>query len=348
MHSKKNSFLLPIVFALLSACAGPAIVPDHTAISSQELLRAMPLTGDTDIPELRDIDVLAVNRDMLEFLDQHVNRHHGRTLKLYELLHAIITDYSFGLKYDETTRTAQETFAARQGNCLSFTNMFVAMAREVGINATYQEIDIPPDWSHEGDIYMLTRHVNVVVDTGGKSVREVDFNIDDFQSGYNRQVISDETALAHYYSNIGAEFLQQAQPLEALRYFRKAASIDENFAPVWSNLGQLYQFQGKTELANRYYTQSNQHRMQNPYYRYHLAREAFLGRNYEAAIEHLKFSLRKKESDDTFYFLMGLSYLGKGDEVVAQRWLKRAEEIAADDELKRSYHNKIERLFETG
>ena len=88
--------------------------------------------------------------------------------------------------------------------------------------------------------------------------------------------------------------------------------------------------------------------MQNPYYRYHLAREAFLGRNYEAAIEHLKFSLRKKESDDTFYFLMGLSYLGKGDEVVAQRWLKRAEEIAADDELKRSYHNKIERLFESG
>ena len=382
MRSKKNLILLPTVFALLSACAGPVIVPDHTTISTQELLRAMPLTGDTDLPELRDIDVLAVNQDMLEFLDQHVNRHHGRTLKLHELLHAIITDYRFGLKYDETTRTAQETFAARQGNCLSFTNMFVAMAREVGINATYQEIDIPPDWSHEGDIYMLTRHVNVVVDTGGSNVREVDFNIDDFQSSYNRQLISDERALAHYYSNIGAEFLQQAQPLEALRYFRKAAAADENYAPVWSNLGalysrakhfdyaeaaylqalrlnpgelvamsnlgQLYQFQGKSELANRYYTQSNQHRMQNPYYRYHLAREAFLGKNYEAAIKHLRYSLRKKKNEDTFYFLMGLSYLGKGDDVVAQRWLKRAEEIATDDGLRRSYHNKIERLFESG
>lgn len=382
MHSTKKSFLLPVVFALLTACASPVFVPDQTVISTEQLLRATPLTGSNDIPDLPDVDVLAVNRDMLEFLDRHVNRHHGRTLKLHELLYAIITEGSFGLEYDERTRTAQETFAARRGNCLSFTNMFVAMAREVGINATYQEIDIPPNWTHEGDIYMLTRHVNVIVDMGGNIVKEVDFNIDDFQSSYNRKIISDARALAHYYSNIGAEFLQQDKPLEALRFFRKAATGDESFAPVWSNLGalysraghfdyaeaaylqalrlnpeelvamsnlgQLYQFQGKTELADRYFARSNQHRMQNPYYRYHLARKAFLGKDYEAAIKHLKYSLRKKKGEDTFYFLMGLSYLGKGDEVVAQRWLKKAEEIATDDGRKRNYHNKIERLLESG
>ncbi len=382
MHSNKKTFLLSILLGLLSACASPSIVPDQPVISTADLLRATPLAGGTDVPDLPDIAVLAVSADMRDFLDQHVNRQHGRTLKLHELLQAIITEGRFGLEYDETTRTAQETFAARRGNCLSFTNLFVALAREVGINATYQEIDIPPNWSHEGGVYMLTRHVNVIVETGGSNVREVDFNIDDFQSSHNRKLISDARALAHYYSNIGAEFLQQDKPIEALRYFRKAAASDEDFAPVWSNLGvlysrakhfdyaeaaylqalrlnpgelvamsnlgQLYQFQGKHELANQYYMQSNQHRLQNPYYRYHLAREAFLGENYATAIKHLKYSLQKKKSEDSFYFLMGLSYLGKGDAVVAQRYLRRAEEIAADDGLKRSYHNKIERLFESG
>ena len=49
--------------------------------------------------------------------------------------------------YDEITRTASETFRARRGNCLSFSNMFVAMARDVGLDVQFQEVEIPPDWT---------------------------------------------------------------------------------------------------------------------------------------------------------------------------------------------------------
>ena len=379
MRHAIRGFTSLLLVAILTACANPIITPASSEISTKQLLRAQPLTGPVDVAELHDIEVLALDQDMRAFLDEHVNRRHGRVLKMHELLHAMITEGSFGLEYDEITRTARETFAARHGNCLSFTNMFVAMAREVGINATFQEIDIPPSWTQEGDTYQLTRHVNAMVELGGGGRREVDFNIDDFQSSYNRQVISDDRALAHYYSNIGAEHLQNNRPLEALRHFRKAAAADRNFAPVWSNLGalfsraghyeyaeaaylqalkinprelvamsnlgQLYQHQGQTELAERYNKQSAQHRMQNPYYRYHLAREAFLEKDYDTAIRHLRYSLRKKKNEDTFYFLMGLSYLQKGDEAVAARWLKKAERVSADDGLKRSYHNKMESLL---
>lgn len=379
MHIKNRRLLSVLAIICLTACAGPTIAPETSALSAAVLLRAEPLTGEADLPELNDIDVLELDQGMLAFLDQHVNRSHGRTLKLHELLYAIITEGSFGLEYDETTRTARQTFQARQGNCLSFTNMFVSMAREIGFNASFQEIDIPPSWSTEGDIYMLTRHVNVLIDFGGDRIREVDFNTDDFRSSYDRQLISDSRALAHYYSNVGAEHLQKNDALLALQYFRKAVSADSRFAPAWSNLGalysreghfdyaeaayiqaltinpdelvamsnlgQLYAYRGQTEKADWYNERSDQHRMRNPYYRYHLAHQAFLAKDSDTAIEHLKYSVKTKKNEDTFFFLMGLSYLQKGDESAAHRWLEKAQRVAADDGLKRRYHNKMQRLL---
>jgi Flp pilus assembly protein TadD len=380
MRIKNRNFLLSLAIVFFSACAAPTVAPESNTLSSEDLLRAEPLTGETDIPELDDIDVLALDQDMLAFLDEHVDRGRGFMLRLHQLLYAIISDGSFGLEYDESTRTAQGTFHARHGNCLSFTNMFVAMAREVGINATYQEVAIPPDWSLDGNTYMLSRHVNVLIDLGGGGVREVDFNIDDFRSSYDRQLITDERALAHYYSNIGAERLQNDDPLEALRYFRKALASDSEFAPAWSNmgalyseeghyeyaeaayvqaltinpqelvamsnLGQLYQHLGQEELADWYNRQSDRHRMRNPYYRYNLAHSAFLAKDYETAIDHLKYSVRKEKNEDTFYFLLGLSYMQTGDEATARKWLEKAEKMAEDDGLKSNYHNKIEKLLD--
>lgn len=381
MRFTAASLIAALAVGFLTACAAPLIAPTSNSLDPAVLLKAAPLTQDADVPDLDDIDVMAVDSGMRKFLDEHVKRSRGTTLKLHELLYAIITKGSFGLEYDEITRTAQQTFHARRGNCLSFTIMFVSMARAVGVNATFQEIDIPPSWSREGDAYMLSRHVNVVVDLIGGDVREVDFNVDDFHSSYDRKRISDERALAHYYSNIGVEHLQENNLLEALRFFRKAIATDDQFAPAWSNLGalysqsgnfeyaeaayiqalrvnpkelvamsnlgQLYDYQGKADLADWYNKRSNQHRMRNPYYQYYLAHKAFLANDYETAIKHLKYAIRMRKNEDTFYFLMGLSYLEKGDELTAHRWLKKAQQVTADDGLKRNYHNKLERLLGT-
>lgn len=377
-----KSFLSSLTFALLTACASPTIAPDSNTISPDILFRAEPLTGIADLPALDDVDVLALDQSMLSFLDEHVNRNHGRTARLQELVSALITDGNFGLKYDGRTRTARETFESRLGDCLSFTNLFVALAREIGIGATYQEIEVPPVWSLVGHSYILSRHVNVVIDLGVVGSKVVDFNIDDFQGINQRHLISDERALAHYYSNMGTEKLQHGNTLEALRYFRKAITTDNGYASVWinlgalysqsghshyaeaaylqalridpeelvamSNLGQLYDYLGQKDLAAWYNKQSEKHRMRNPYYRYHLAREAFLAEDYTTAIKHLKYSVRMKKDEDTFYALIGLSYLKEGDEPNARRWLKKAQRVAADGDQKLNYNNKLERLFGTG
>ena len=316
---------------------------------------------------------------MKDFLDAHVARTAGRVTRLRQLARAIVGEARFGLEYDETTRTAPETFRTRRGNCLSFSNMFVAMARRVGLDVDYQEVDVPPDWSFKDDAFVLNRHVNVLVDLGKEGEHVVDFNMDDFRTTYDRRRISDARALAHFYNNLAVERMQADDTASALLYFRRATVHDSLFSPAWTNLGILYLRKGHPDyaeaaylralkaderdlvamsnLANLYERRGDQepaalyrsrvidHRERNPYYRLQLAREAFLAQDYDGAIRHLNYAIRKKKNEDQFYFLLGLSYLKKGDEQAARRWLSRAEEVAATDALKRRYSSKIDILL---
>jgi len=368
-----------VATALVAGCATGPPTPATQAITPEMLLEARPLVGEGAATTLPDTDVLALDAEMLGFLDRFVDTKQADRTKLHQLLYAIMDEGTFGLEYDNQTRTAAETFHQQLGNCLSFTNMFVAMARHVGIDALFQEVDIPPDWTIEGGAFVLNRHVNVLVDLGLTTKHVVDFNIDDFRASYDRRKIRDRRALAHYYNNMGVERMHAGDTVEALLHFRKAIDNDRHFGPPWSNLGTLYRRnghlgyaegaylqalavkpgdfvamsnlaalygqQGDAENAAAYRRRVDNHRMRNPYYRYRLAREAFFAKDYDTAIGHLEYSVRKKKNEDTFYFLMGLSYLQKGDESAARQWLEKAEQVAEDDGLQRKYHSKLEMLL---
>ena len=231
---------------------------DRTEITPDELLAGASLGVAQDSPApVDDEEVLAVSPEMRSFLDEHVDRRFSDYIKLHELAYAILNQRTFGLEYDETTRTASETFRLRRGNCLSFSTMFVAMAREVGLDVQFQEVDIPPDWTYRNDAFILNRHVNVRVDLASAEDQVVDFNIQDFRTTYDRRTISDIRALAHYYNNMGVERMQAGDTPSALVYFRKAiVENDRRFAPAWTNLGTLYMRQGHPAYAEAAYLQA--------------------------------------------------------------------------------------------
>lgn len=324
-------------------------------------------------------DILELNSEMIEFLDRHVDMNLGDYSRLRQLLHLIIDDGNFNLVYDDKTRTAAETFRDRRGNCLSFTNMFIAMARYLELNAEFQEVEIPPDWSMDGQSFVLSRHINVYLEAAPGIHQVVDFNIDDFKSSYDMERVSDQRAGAHYYNNMGVEQMLAGNNNEALGYFAHAIESDPGFAPVWINLGilyrragfpvyaeasylqairidsknmvamsnlaNLYERQGDYSLAEGYRKRVDRHRMRNPYYRYKLAREAYDAAHYEDAIDHMKVAVRQQKNVDGFYFLLGLSYFKMGDEVAGQRWLGKAMETVEKGSLKRAYHHKLELLL---
>ena len=374
--------LMAIALVATNLVLGCAAVPPTSAartITPEMLLEARPIVGESAAISLPDTEVLALDSQMLVFLDRFVDAEQADHAKLHQLLYVIIDEGSFGLEYDNHTRTAAETFRLRRGNCLSFTNMFVAMARQVGIDARFQEVDIPPDWTVEGGAFVMNRHVNVLVQLKLAGEHLVDFNIGDFRTSYDRRQVHDRRALAHYYNNMGVERMHAGESVEALLYFRKAIDNDHFFSPPWGNLGilyrrngslayaeaayfqaldadsgdsvamsnlaALYEQQGDAERAARFRRRVDAHRMRNPYYRYRLGREAFLAANYEAAIRHLKYAVRRKKNEDSFYFLLGLSYLRIGDTNTAKWWLVQAQEVSATDALKRNYNSKIAMLL---
>jgi len=377
--------LVFIAAAVISSCTTPGgspLVPDSNHISTEMLLDANPLAEGVELEDLSQVDILELSPGMIMFLDRWIDLHQGDYFKLRRLLYAVMGDGTFELIYDETTRTAQETYRDQRGNCLSFTNMFVAMSRYLDLDAKYQEVLVPPDWSIAGQTFILSQHVNVHVDLKFGLDQMIDFNIYDFRISYERRVISDSRARAHYFNNIGVEHMLEGDTLLALANFRESIREDGFFSPVWVNLGilnnrqgypnyaeaaylksldvddtnqvamsnlaALYQQEGRTELAEKYRYKVESHRMQNPYYRYQLARTAFDIGDYETAIDHLKFAVRKNRNDDNFYFLMSLSYFNSGEKETAERWMKKAEEVAEMDDYKKKYHRKLDMLMSNG
>lgn len=353
------------------ACTSWRGRPASAGITAAELLAGAPL-GVPEVPPavVPEQDVLALTPEMREFLKEHVDRNGPDGLKLRQLVSAIMDPRTFGVAYDNTTRTASETFRARRGNCLSFSNLFVAMARDVGLNVQYQEVDVPPAWTLDNDTYVLNEHVDVFVNLGAAGTRVVDFNSGDFKSTYEMRTISDARALAHFYNNIGVERMLAGNTASALACFRKAVTEgDGRFPPAWTNLGTLYMRNGHSVHAEAAYLQalnesdsdlvamSNLARLYerlgdreradayrkrvihfrwlNPYYRYELARRAYAAHHYDEAIGHLKYAIRERPKEDRFCYLLGLSYLGKGNALAGRRWLAQAEQMAAADALKR-------------
>jgi Flp pilus assembly protein TadD len=353
----------------------------QTTVTRDELLSGRVL-GVTDDPStsIESSAVLALSDEMREFLKEHVNPGATDKFRLQQLVDAIVESKIFKLEYDENTRTAAETFRLRGGNCLSFTTMFVALARGVGLNADFQEVNIPPDWSTRKDVFVLNLHVNVNVYMGSFGTRAVDFNIGDFKSTYDVELISDKRAVAHYFNNVGVERMQVGEFLDAFAFFRRAILETEGgFSPAWTNLGllyrkgghddhaeaayfealdvdrgdvvamsnlqRLYASRGDQEGVKRYGKKVDQHRMRNPHLRFALAREAFDEREYDTAIDHLKAAIRKEREEDEYYFLLALCYLMKGDVEKARRWTDKAVRVADTDEKKHRYSSEMDALL---
>jgi len=225
--------------ALVLACSSGLEGLDRTGVSPEELLAGTGLgaTPGMSAP-VADNEVLAVSAAMRAFLDEHVHPRAADQVKLHELIDAIINTKTFALEFDDRTRTASEAFERRTGNCLSFSNLFVAMAREVGLAASFQEVDLPPDWSIDRDVFVLNRHVNVRVDLDPVGVHVVDFNIDDFRASYATREISDTRARAHYYNNMGVEAMQAGGAATAVAYFRKPLNLMEVDSRLRAYLGE--------------------------------------------------------------------------------------------------------------
>jgi Flp pilus assembly protein TadD len=362
MASMARASLLGIVLFIGAAASAAAAsrqpLFDEAELVSGSALSLAPSPAPVIVPTVDE--VFALDEEMQAFVAplQDVRDPHQRMMALARAMEA---RGMFSLDYAEVTRTASSTFHDRQGNCLSFTILFVALARAADLRARFQTVAVPPSWAHDGAV-VIASHINTVVRTGGREETIVDFNVRPYQSAHRTRSVDDGYALALFYTNLGAEAMLRGDYAAALVYLREAAGVHADLPGLWVNLGVLYarhrRFEqaeaaylraleverdepsalanlalvydalGEPQLAAEYRERVQSYREQNPYYHFASATQAFEQQQFAAALASVRKALRLKPDEQSFYELRGQvqSVLGKARD--ASRSFELAREYA--------------------
>lgn len=169
-----------------------------------------------------------------------------------------IQDYLFdpenAFTYDFVgTLTASQAFEDRKGNCVAFTNLFIAMSRAAGIPV--QAALVAPRRGVEetdGDLSLVKNHIVAVYrHSAGSTV----FDFYNSRTGAPIAIrpIDDLWTAALYVNNLGVNALRDDDLDLALVRFNIALRLASTYAPVYGNIGVVRRRMGDTFGAFDYY-----------------------------------------------------------------------------------------------
>lgn len=324
-------------------------------------------------------EIFAVDDEMRRFLTENVPRTKSPQDRVDALLDALMRPKGVGIEYDNrsrATRTAKETFYARSGNCISFTNLFVALVRELGFHAFFSEVDEVLDQEQRGEIILNNKHMFATVEVENGHY-EVDFGRPAGSYRFVRR-ISDRRAAAHFYNNRGAEKLVEADAEGALAYLAKAVELEPKLAAAWINkgvahrrreevasaeeayqkalaldgselaaslnLGYLYREMGRTDAADALFRRVESYRNRSPYYHYSLGTQAVQEGNLDEAVRRFKQAIRREPREAELFFALGDAYYRMGEMDEALESMQRALRLAGSEEKREHYARVVETL----
>ena len=335
-----------LLFAILAAASVPAA----------------PGPADGGVPAT---EVMALSPDIERFIDERIRPDLPRSARVRGLMDALFGNDGLDIVYgDDETKTAVETFETRSGNCLSFTILFVAIARHVGLQAHFQEVSEILSWDRRGDVAVSNRHMFAEIETADGLVRV------DFLPGVEKRYrsvrrIDEPRVLAHYYSNLGAKALTEDDLDLATRMFTRALEEDDTLAGAWvnkgvahrrlgqpeeaeaaylraleldpdeisaaSNLAGLYRTTGRERLAGPYLKRIRKHRRQNPFYHFRRGLEAAERGQLRAAGGRIRTAIRLLPEDVMFRAELGRILVRAGRPRRAERAFREALELSSDE-----------------
>lgn len=189
----------------------------------------------------------ALNEDLRLLAESEVSLAGGDRWRVDQIIDLIFEDLD--LEYSlYPTRSAVETFEAREGNCLSFVNLFVGIGRERKLNPFYVEVKDYSRWDYKQGSVISHGHIVAGLYVDGK-LQTYDFLPYRAKSYRDFQPIDDLRATAHYYNNLGADALLNGEVERAHSLFRVAAAIAPEFPKAVNNLGVSQLRLGRAEEA---------------------------------------------------------------------------------------------------
>jgi len=291
--------------------------------------------------------------------------------KINALIKALIRREKLNIQYNETkSLTAIEVFVEGEANCIAYTNLFIGMARSVGLKAHYVDVTQVSKLRKEGEVVINSGHICAGIDVRGRFTL-VDFAeqprigyrlykiIDDLEAianfanslgviksfqmpkGYEAEDFKED--IKHYmraikikpnfskaYNNLGIAYQRRRLFDKAMESYEKAIRFDPKLAPAYGNLGNSLYILGDYDEAIKYFKKAITLKGNNPYTRYDLALAYYYNKKPEKALPELKKAIRLEREYAEAYNLLGLVYQAMGNDESAIIAFKKALELKPD------------------
>ena len=344
-----RGFIVLLALALaLAGCASPYI--DSGAISNLAPLQldGRSLTASQAQSHVVRPDLLYLDEPMREFVTLYTADLSSKRARLLSLHQAVRGAGTLHLQYESFAEgTAQEVFHRGTANCLSYANLFVALAREAGLQASYQWQEVRPQWSRVSDQVQIGLHVNVVVNLPGGKRFMVDIDPLPSRDITDSQELTDSEAKALYYNNVAMHALGNEDLENAWYYVVRALQLSPDMPFLWVNLGAVYRHSGQHRDAEQSYLQAldldfaeysamsnlavlyglegrveeqqywrdkaEYHRKSNPYYHAWQGDEAAAQGDWEAALGHYDRAVTLLPRDSQLLYARGMIYYRLND-----------------------------------
>lgn len=339
--------------ALFVGCASSGT--NHVSRSLRADLEQLQLTR-VAIPHELDAE-------MRVWLNDRVSSSGDEMLRVQSLVEALLGKDGLNVQYRrEPTHTAREVFREAQANCLSFTHLFVGMAREIKLPVYFLEVRDLENYDREGDLVVHSDHIAVGLGPM-HSLTIIDFTTEEGTSYRRVRAISDLEAIALFYSNRGAEHLRDGQndlarswledavriysdspgpwinlgvarrrsgdQIGAEAAYRQALQIDAGELAAYQNLAALLRMQGKTEEALDLMALTDRSSNRNPYSFLALGDLSLRHGREDEAERFYRRAMRVQRGHAEPLAALGLLQAERGDVKAAQRLLRRASKLDA-------------------
>ena len=345
-----------------------------TALAVQA--NALPVRAPVELPPSPE-QVLAVPAELRAALQaQVVQPTHSRRQRLERLLDFMFRPGGLGLTYQaDASYTVAETWRTRKANCLGFTLMTVALAREAGLPAYAQEVDRVLSWQLDGDIALQNTHVNAGVTINDERL-VVDVASDVLLNVAAPRRIDDRRLLALYYNNRAMQLLVQGHtvaarawmdaalaqdadpmlwnnagvlslrmgnPADAERLFLKALHDNPRHAAALFNLVDYYRQHDQPGAAARWQARAERVLRKDPIEQFSQGLRSERAGDYPEAVRRFRKAIALDRDQQLFHFGLARAYLRLGELRLADSELIRAQDLSQGDQRAR-YQSKLEAL----
>lgn len=274
------------------------------------------------------------------------------------LIDFMIADDGLALRYQEQpTYGIAESHAQRKVNCLSFTLMFIAMARASGMRAYAQASDDALAMRVLGDTVYRATHVNAGIEIDGKEYT-VDVGWRSLLTVRKPRTITDVQAVALLHNNKAVEQMLLGAKEQAAAEIEAALLLDPANAAAWSNAGVLqwrsgrradaehaylqalklqrdhlgalsnlvvlHRESGDARLADGYAKRLQRAQAVDPFSQFLIAQALLTSGAYDDAVAHYRRAIRLLPDEPQFHRSLADAYQKQGNATAAERARNRA------------------------